>query len=54
MHDYYSTFGYIQSYASTNVSVFLDKMCKTNIFFYFGMTDTVALTKYWGTLCLRD
>ena len=22
MHDYYSTFGYIQSYASTNVGVF--------------------------------
>jgi len=36
-------FGYIQNYTSTDVSVFLGKMCKTNLFFYYRMTDVVAL-----------
>ena len=36
MHSYYSNFGYIQTYAPTNVGVFLVKMCKTNLFFYFA------------------
>ena len=31
MHGYCNTFEYIQSYASTNVGVFLGKMCKTTL-----------------------
>ena len=43
MHGYCSTFGYIQTYASTDMSVFFVKMCKINLFFYFAISDAVAL-----------
>ena len=35
MHDYCSIFPFIQTYASTDVSGFLVKMCKTKHFLYF-------------------
>ena len=46
MHDYYSTFGYIQTYASTDVGVFWGKMCKTSLFFYFPLSDAVSLSPH--------
>ena len=43
MHNYCSTFAYIQTYANTDVSFFWLKCVKLTFFFYFASTDVVAL-----------
>ena len=40
MHDYCSTFVYMQNFASTNVGVFWVKICKINHFLYFAQFCT--------------
>lgn len=56
MHSYVTTFGYIQSYANTDVGVFWIKCVKLASFFYFGMIDAVALIvgKCLGLCLVQD
>ena len=43
MHGYYSTYVFMHNFAPTDVGVFLVKMCISQPFFYFALTDASAL-----------
>ena len=43
MHGYYSTCAFMHNFTPTDVGVFLVKMCISQHFFYFALTDASAL-----------
>ena len=55
MHGYYSIVIYMHNFTSTDVSVFLVKMCKISHFLYFAQfyTDVVALKKQLAYVVIK-
>ena len=41
MHDYYNTCAFMHNFTSTNVGVFLLKICKMDYFLYFARLCTI-------------
>ena len=54
MYNYCSTCAFMHNFTSTNVGIFLVKMCISQHFFYFALADTRALTNFRSSSTVKN